>query len=601
MANTKQTNNRAKTKKKSFTSNNKVTDPKSMRREERSAQTRVSFGNCEETNPAVGSKPNDVSWYTSNPELLKAGASFAYGYPLGSPAYLNNENYVDAGKLIVSGISAIDVIPHLGVSIDASSPLNQAVRKLYSYIRHANSGARNYDPADLGMYIGAMDQIYTMFWYGVRAYGTAQIYNPQNRYVPFALLEAQRFDAADVMKNLAKLRYGLNRIATIVNNLTVPDTMTLFKRHRWLFSGIYSDGISPKAQVYMLRPAGYFKFGLEPETFAGKLSYTSLYDEPLFTVDSYLDLLDDMVKPILTNYDEDFGLIAGDIMKAYDVSQLYKLPAVPEDYVVVPSYSEEVLSQIQNATLIGNYIKNFNYTQEVDIHSPNAGAILNNPTVDITMDIIPKALNPSLVDLPDFQVKNFVSGSQNRLISMSINNPTPEDTMVATRLTAMLGKPVSYSAKHKGIGRLEIEVTAKDIPIITAGTEFATRLHIYKVEGYGSKYKISELEVDMDAYIPEVTEEYALSGGGTDSEVHDAGIDRYLSTSVRTSHFKYHPMLVATRMKLLLTGDATRKLTKVEISEISNYYNFEIDNYTVLDKNALSQLNEIAVLALLNI
>lgn len=597
----------AKTTKQQNSKPKQVTNGKSKfakddsKRAIRPNQAKTSFENCEGDNPAVGSKPNDVSWYTSNPELLKAGASFAYGYPLGSPAYLNNENYVDAGKLIVSGISAIDVIPHLGVSVDASSPLNQAVRKIYSFIRHANSGARNYDPADLGMYIGAMDQIYTMFWYGVRAYGTAQIYNPQNRYVPFALLEAQRFNAADVMKNLAKLRYGLNRIATIVNNLTVPDTMTLFKRHRWLFSGIYADGTSPKAQVYMLRPAGYFKFGLETGTYAGKLSYTSLYNSELFTVDSYLDLLDSMVKPILTNYDEDFGLIAGDIMKAYDVSQLYKLPAVPENYVVVPSYSEEVLSQIQNATLIGNYINNFNYTQEVDIHSPNAGAILNNPTVDVSMIVDTDNVDTNLEGLTNLKLKNFVSGCQNRLISLSLDNPTPEDTMVATRLTAMLGEPAMYEASPIS-GTKSIQITAKNVPILTAGTEFATRLHIYKVEGYGENYNISELEMDMDAYIPKVTEELLTEGGSVASmTIHDAGIDKYLSISVRNSHFRYHPMLVATRMNLRLVVNANKKLNNVRITDISNFYNFEIDNYTVLDKNNLSQLNEIAVLALLNI
>lgn len=567
------------------------------KREAREARSGVSFEHCEGENPAVGSKPNDVSWYTSNPELLKAGASFAYGYPLGSPAYLNNENYTDAGKLIVSGISAIDVIPHLGVSVDASSPLNQAVRKMYSFIRHANSGARNYDPADLGLYIGAMDQIYTMFWYGVRAYGTAQIYNPQNRYVPYALLEAQRFNASDVMKNLAKLRYGLNRIATTVNNLTVPDTMTLFKRHRWLFSGIYADGTSPKAQVYMMRPAGYFTFGLDQSTFAGKLSYHSLYETEPFTVDSYLNTLDTMIKPILTNYDEDFGLIAGDIMKAYDVSQLYKLPAVPENYAVVPSYSEEVLSQIQNATLIGNYITGFNYSQDVDIHSVNAGAILNDPRVEVKMRIKPHLLTATNADKHDIQLKNFVSGSQNRLISLSLNNPTPEDTMVATRLTAMLGKPEAYDIIGSSDGY--VTITAKNVPILTSGTEFATRLHIFKVDGYGDQYNITEVETDCDAYIPHIVEIENKPGGAT--VTHDAGIDTYLSMSVRNSHFRFHPMLVATRMKITISIGLQGELLGVMITDLANFYNFEIDNYTVLDKNGLSQLNEIATLALLNI
>lgn len=550
----------------------------------------------------VDTSTNDKSWYSRNPELLKAGASFAYGYPVGSPAYLDNAEYPDAGKLIVSGIAAIEVIPTLGLSKDASSPLNQAIRKMYTYIRHANSGAKNYDPADLGLYIGAMDQIYTMFWYGVRAYGTARLYNAQNRYVPYTLLNAQGFDADDVMKNCAQLRYGLNRIATIVNNLVTPNDLPLLARHRWIFSGLFSDGTSPKSQIYMYRPAGYFTFGLD-EQGAGMLKYTSLSTETKsMTVNEYLALLDEMVNPILTNYDEDFGIISGDIMKAYDANSLYKLPAVPEEFAIAPEYSEEVLSQIQNATLLGNYIHDFNYRQVVEPNAPNAGALIHAPALDVNMDIL---IEDGITVKPNVLVQspNFVSAAQSRLISLNITSPEPGDTMVATRLTAMVGAPGSMTAESiNKKGKSYVRVKAKDCPLLTAGTEWATRAYIYKVSGYGTAYKVNAIDVDMDAYLPDVT--FGIENAeGNYTELVQRGVvgtDLYLKRSVRLSHFRFHPMVVATMMNLYMTVQNSA-IKLVKCSELENFYNFEIDNYTVLSESDLDQLNEIAVLSLLNI
>lgn len=546
----------------------------------------------------VDTSTNDKSWYGRNPELLKAGASFAFGYPLGSPAYLNNAEYPNAGKLVVSGIAAIEVIPTLGISKDASSPLNQAIRKMYTYIRHANSGAKNYDPADLGMYIGAMDQIYTMFWYGVRAYGTARLYNAQNRYVPYTLLEAQGFDADDVMKNCAQLRYGLNRIATIVNNLVTPNDLPLLARHRWIFSGLFSDGTSPKSQIYMYRPAGYFSFALDDQG-AGMLKYSSLDTETRsITVREYLDLLDEMVKPILTNYDEDFGIISGDIMKAYDANALYKLPAVPEEFAIAPEYSEEVLSQVQNTTLLGNYIHDFNYRQVVSPTAPNAGAIIHSPAMDVKMDVAIGS-NITVSEAVKINSDNFVSAAQSRLITLNLTNPEPGDTMVATRLTAIVGRPESFAAERIYKGETYyLRVTAENCPILTAGTEWATRAYIYKVSAYGQLYKVNEIDVDMDAYLPNVTFAGTFTGSHPDNGV--KGTDLYLQRSVRLSHFRFHPIVVATMLDMDVNA-INGVIDSVTIDNLRNYYNYEIDNYTVLTESNLDQLNEIAVLSLLNI
>lgn len=349
----------------------------------------------------------------------------------------------------------------------------------------------------------------------------------------------------------------------------------------------------------MYRPAGYFSFDLD-EQGAGMLKYTSLStEEKALTVNEYLTILDQMIHPILTNYDEDFGIMSGDIMKAYDANSLYKLPAVPEEFAIAPEYSEEVLSQIQNATLLGNYIHDFNYRQVVNPTAPNAGALVHDPSLDISMDVLIGS-HVSVGASVTTNIKNFVSAAQSRLISLNLTNPEPGDTMVATRLTAMVGKPTDYRVEQvtKGVLRY-MRISALNCPILTAGTEWATRAYIYKVAGYGKAYNVSVLDVDMDAYIPDVK----FTGTFTDPEKPVNGVrgtELYLQRSVRLSHFRFHPLVVATMMNV--EANATDSvINSVVINNLRNFYNYEIDNYTVLSGTDLEQLNEIAVLSLLNI
>lgn len=348
----------------------------------------------------------------------------------------------------------------------------------------------------------------------------------------------------------------------------------------------------------MYRPAGYFTFALD-EQGAGMLKYTSLQTETKsLTVNEYLTLLDEMVKPILTNYDEDFGIISGDIMKAYDANSLYKLPAVPEEFAIAPEYSEEVLSQIQNTTLLGNYIHDFNYRQVVSPTAANAGALIHNPALDVSMDI---KIGSDVTVGNDVNVisQNFVSAAQSKLITLNLNSPEPGDTMVATRLSAMVGKPETVSAERvmKGTEHY-LRITAKNCKLLTAGTEWATRAYIYKVSGYGASYSVNAIEVDMDAYLPDMSFEGTYTGARPDNGV--KGTDLYLKRAVRLSHFRFHPLVVATMLAIGVVADNS-VINMIRVRIMENYYNFEIDNYTVLTETDLAQLNEIAVLSLLDI
>ena len=559
-----------------------------------------------------GDTRNDPSWYISNDSLLKAGASFPYGYPLGAPAYLDNDIYSHAGKLVISGVCAIDLLPTIGVSRNAASPVNVAARKLYSYIRHANSGASNYDAPDLMMYMMAMDSMYSWYWNGVRAYGTVNLYNKQNRYVPDALIHALGFDPDDLRRNYAQLRYALIALAMKINNLVVPNTMTIFERHRWCFSHLWADGTAPKAQLYAFRPKGYYVFAKDTLG-AGKLKWNNVMyategtsDVKPLTVQAYLDIMYAMVDPVITNYDEDFGIMSGDIMKAYDASQLYTLPAIAEDYSVMPEYDETVLSQFQNATLTGlPLVGSMDITQVVDPDNVNAGALMYNPLwpqltntsggqTDLTKYINSYATG---VSGPEYDVR-----CMDRLISLNKDEPSPTDTVEATRLTVTM-EPVP--------DKPAMQLSASGTEIAVLGTVYRFR---YAKNGMRS---MSIRTFKLANYIP------YFGGNGSIQYVPSTGsptpidsVNTYnwsdlidvFGDLIRLSHFRFHPLMIICLMQingsaLLVSADGrnTVKADNATFSDITNFFGMEIDNYTILNADDLQQLHEIATLGEFNI
>lgn len=557
-----------------------------------------------------GDTRNDPSWYISNESLLKAGASFPYGYPVGAPAYLDNDIYTHAGKLVVSGVCTIDLLPTIGVSRNAASPVNVAARKLYSYIRHANSGAANYDAPDLMMYMMAMDSMYSWYWNGVRAYGTVNLYNKQNRYVPDALIHALGFDPDDLRRNYAQLRYGLIALAMKINNLVVPNTMTIFERHRWCFSHLWADGTAPKSQLYAFRPKGYYVFAKD-KNLAGMLkwhgvTYATEGDSTVkpMTVNDYLDIMYAMVDPVITNYDEDFGIMSGDIMKAYDASQLYTLPAIAEDYSVMPEYDETVLSQFQNATLVGlPNIGTMDITQVVNPDDVNAGALMYNPTW-------PLLTAEAGTDFNEY-IKSFsasINGYEydvrcmDRLVSLNKDDPTPSDTLEATRLTTTLEPNSDKSAMQLSASGTEIALIGTIYRFsYAADGKRSTSIRTFKLANYIPYYDGNGAFKFATSSGPEVVVRQVNTYSWKD-------LTDLFGDLIRLSHFRFHPMMIICSTKVLGDGaivtegtDKLVKATNATFGDITNFFGMEIDNYTILSSDDLQQLHEIATLGEFNI
>lgn len=397
---------------------------------------------------------NDPKWYISDGQLAKDVASISFNTALGSSFTLSSDN-LDS-KWTIPGIMSIMTMPTGGASMDENSPINIAARKVYSYVRHANSGHSNYDPPDLMMYLLAMDSIYIYWSWMVRLYGTLQVFSQTNRYVGDALVYSMGANAESLRQNLANFRAYINMFAVKASTFAVPKTMSLFIRHSWMYSNIYKDEDVSKSQFYVYAPAGVYKWaptisaggsGLQPVNVAAFEDSTSKYITGLnSTANTYVNIValgNELINALLGN--EDIGIMSGDILKAYGSENLWRLETIPEGYAVIPVFSEEVLSQIHNTEIVSRSLT----TKTGDVVGLQAFTMFQDNTVGAGTIIQDLYCNSGYHQLYD------------KILDFWKQDPTPEDVLVATR-------NIYVSERNDGVGTRNVRITSYGSEIAVA-------------------------------------------------------------------------------------------------------------------------------------
>lgn len=394
---------------------------------------------CKFDSDVKNEKFNDPSWYVKSPQMVKDVASLSFNNALGAPVRIDSElhgttiNHTTFDT-IVPGIATILTVPAMGIARTGADPINIAAKNIYSWVRHQNSGHANYDAPDLMLYLGAMDSIYAAIATLMRVYGTARTFSQVNRYIGDALIRAQGFNPTEIRANLANFRAYINMVITKVSAFCTPNVMSLYRRHFWMFSGIYKDEDIEKSQLYIYRPAALWQYMLQD----GKGSLTSrnflstwnseqgVITHAVWTLQQVQDFIGQMISQITNS--EDMNIMSGDILKAYGRENLWVLGLIPEDYAVLPVYSSEVLSQIHNTTFIGNkptYGNNAGSTTTVQF---------GMSAFDVTQNVNPEE-DGRLVFSP--QVARSAHLTYQRLLDLYSNDPSPEDVIVSTRNMVM--------------------------------------------------------------------------------------------------------------------------------------------------------------------
>lgn len=388
-------------------------NPKSKSRKPRTNK----YNNTKDTKyseDAVKDTNNDSSWYTNNGQLTHDAGTYSFNNAIGarirniSMLPPDDEAYVD---MSMPGIMTIRLIPSVGKSTDAFTPINVASRAIYDKVNYKNSRNFSYEAPDLMMYLCSIASAYSYHAYLSRIYGVLNTFSQTNRYIPDALVKAMGANPSDLRKQMADFRYYINYFARKVNTFVVPVGISFFEQAYWMYSNVYMDADSIKAQLYVYAPFAFWRYNETGTEYGGSLvPYT--ISNAWTTGASLNDLIDfgnNLLEPLFRS--QDINNISTDVMKAFE-NQIITLPDITSDFAVVPVYNPEVLTQIHNAYAPGDIA----LTQ-------GRGAVTQDPN-DGT-------LRYTLLTNSD-RVK--LHAHADILIDMPMDNPSPEDVAVATRL-----------------------------------------------------------------------------------------------------------------------------------------------------------------------
>lgn len=378
---------------------------------------------------------NDSGWYQADSVLMKDAANLPFPHALGMPMNIRDGMTgvvpTDTSDITLPGIMRINVITTPGTMGTWNDPINVAIRNIYSFVRHQNSGSKNYDAADLGVYFYAYDSCATYYAYLVRLYGTVRTLLLRNRYTPEDLITVMGADYKDITDNLAQLRAYINTFASRLAAMRVPSDLHFIERHMWLFSHIFADSNTDKCQMYVVNPGAFweYKTATTPADTGFFMSEKVPMTGALYTFERLSVFGNALLNSVLNS--EDFNIMSGDILKAYG-DKTFTINMISEDYQVPIVYEPEFLLQLHNATVCtcednqsdagAQYMK-WKIQQDYS-ETPNVGALTANFDMDLDADGDTGVAAMS---------RGLALGLQQPL-DLPVENPTPELVAIATRM-----------------------------------------------------------------------------------------------------------------------------------------------------------------------
>lgn len=243
----------------------------------------------------------------------------------------------------IPGVIRLGTVTTAGTLNNWSDPGNVWLRAVYTFIRHANSGHSNYDAAHLGKFFLLYRSCLTFYYWLQNLLGAMNnSYVPANKYVPINIVNAMGGNYHDLLHNVAQLRYYIISFGTRLAQMRVPD-MPFFNRDFTLNTPVLMDTpTTDKASFYVFAPDAFWRYHIG-ETAEDTYLYT--VPAPDGNLTDLINFGESILNELLN--DEDFNIMSGDIMKAYD--KYAAVPALPEPWVVSPVYDEALLWVIHNA------------------------------------------------------------------------------------------------------------------------------------------------------------------------------------------------------------------------------------------------------------
>lgn len=370
---------------------------------------------------------NDGAWYSANPALLAAAARIPFPFRPGMRVPVDVHRRASSSTTCdvrIPGVMSIGYAPTIGISRDVTSAASIAARELYGQIRKNYSSSLDADGPDLIMYLFALDQLHAYLEHCKRVYGVVMKYTGNNHEFPDQILNAMGFQARgrqDLRTRHTEMWGRINNLVYNANKFALPADFHLFQRHMWMNHTLYMDIDSEMGQVYLFVPTHYYVVN---EVLESGTSLTAKSIELLdMDLDSLLAPAEEMVKA-LSEWGDAYT-IDGYIRRSFADQKWLASDLLDQNYVVQPTYSEEVLQQIENLTVINN-LSGLDITQD-----PSTNAVLCTPRGDMLVD------------------SDFVNWNTEPILNMHKDIPAELDVTTASRLTSYFSGYAAGSSNAK--------------------------------------------------------------------------------------------------------------------------------------------------------
>lgn len=316
---------------------------------------------------AKGKKNNDIAWYNKLKQLFDDATSLPFNMNNGLPytpfkAALESDMSIWSPAYTAPGIMRIWVAPVLGKAVSNNDPINLAAQNLYVRVTSKNNRDGKYDRTDLMMMIYAADSAFMLYEFLNRLYCGFKNISDENRYYPLPLLSTMFADVENLQESLDQLRSLLNTFAYRLASINIPDVFSFISRHSWLYSHVYKDANTEKAQTYMYMPAYFYVWtegkGEGPNSLQ-PISFNTLFNVGTgtgqvakFGIDQIRNAINTLIVPLIgSSY---IGLMSSDIAMAFSDSEMVKISEITDQASLEPQYDELVLMQMSNSTVINH-------------------------------------------------------------------------------------------------------------------------------------------------------------------------------------------------------------------------------------------------------
>lgn len=425
-------------------------------------------------NEYVGEE-NGPEWYNVLRTLIKDVTMIPFNTQVGTRApYINSSglpnhpNYINDA---VPGVLALRYLTIPGIATTASDGVNIAATGLFQKIRKGLSTVANYASADVMMYVLGEDGLIITYNTILRAFGVLPVYSSLNynyNSTLFAAMGLTEADIADFKANYSVYRARFNNLIYKASTIYMPSGVSIIDRHAWLFSNYFIDADSPKAQIYVHVPEAHWVIDETISENGTALRPVRVDTTKKRWIPAMLDIFESQIEAFRNS--DSLNKIAADMKRSLELNS-WTLPYCDEQYVVGPTYSKEVLSQIENTTIL----------PEIDFDDPNVASSFDIlQSVDkniIEFDPIWKVSTGTLLGDAVGGV-NLQAWHDQNLINMHWNNPSSDDIAVATRNMVNFEKEPFVGPG--GANYVQLSQTGSDICVGMELLKFTTRDGISK-------------------------------------------------------------------------------------------------------------------------